>query len=98
MMVKTFGSIFDYVYLWAVKHSLDLLLVGSNEPFKFNADKILERVHTLNTGKFPLIFVLSKNPLQIKEFLLNNSNIPLNTDDRPLLEFHAAKNLLTGVF
>ncbi|NWF75662.1 MAG: fused MFS/spermidine synthase [Nitrospirae bacterium] len=98
MMVKTFGSIFDYVYVWAVKHSLDLLLVGSNEPFKFNADEIIERVHTLNKGKFPLIFVLSKNPLQIKEFLSNNSNIPLNTDDRPLLEFHAAKNLLTGVF
>lgn len=98
MMVKTFGSVFDYVYVWAVKHSLDLLLVGSNEPFKFTTDEIIERVHILNTSNFPLVFILSKSPLQIREFLLNSSQIPLNTDDRPLLEFRAAKNLLTGVF
>ncbi len=97
MMVKTFGSVFDYVYVWAVKHSLDLLLVGSKEPFKFHADEIVERVYSLNTSSFPLVFILSKNPLEIRDFLLNSSHIPLNTDDRPLLEFHAAKNLLTGV-
>lgn len=98
MMVKTFSSVFDYVYVWAIKHSLDLLLVGSNEPFKFTSEEIMERVYSLNTSNFPLVFILSKNPLQIKDFLLNSSHIPLNTDDRPLLEFRAAKNLLTGIF
>lgn len=97
MMVKTFGSVFDHVYVWVVKHSLDLLLVGSNAPFKFSTEEIMQRVSTLNTSSFPLIFVLSKDPEQVKEFMQNAHDIPFNTDDRPLLEFHASKNLLTGI-
>ena len=97
MMVKTFSSSFKYVYVWAVEHSLDLLLVGSNSPFKYNAEEIVERVHKLNTNGFPLSFILSKNPEQIQEVVQRYNNIPLNTDDRPLLEFHVAMNLLTGI-
>lgn len=97
MMVKTFSSAFDYVYVWVVKHSLDLLLVGSNDPFPFREDQIVERVDALNKTRFPLIFMLSKNPEQIRDFVRKNPEVPFNTDDKPLLEFHASKNLLTGV-
>lgn len=97
MMVKTFSSAFDYVYVWAVKHSLDLLMVGANSPFPYGAEEITQRVNVLNRSRFPLIFVLSKNPEQIEAFVRSNPDIPYNTDDKPLLEFHAAKNLLTGI-
>ena len=97
MMVKTFGSAFRYVYVWAVQHSLDLLLVGSNMPFQYGPGEIVERVSRLNTSSFPLNYVLSKTPDQIQEIISNNPDTPFNTDDRPLLEFHASRNLLTGI-
>ena len=97
MMVKTFGYAFDNVYVWAVKHSLDLLLVGSNSPFEYTAEDIIERVTILNRTSFPLQFVLSKSPEQVRDFIRKNQEVPYNTDDKPLLEFHAARNLLTGI-
>jgi spermidine synthase len=97
MMVKTFGSVFDHVYVWAISHSLDLLLVGSNSNFQFSTGEIIERVKILNKTSYPLTFVLSKNPEQVLDFIRKNQEIPYNTDDKPLLEFHAAKNLLTGI-
>jgi spermidine synthase len=97
MMVKTFASEFQYVYVWAVKHSLDILLVGSNTPFAYGTEEIMERVNNLNNTLFPITFVLSKDPDQVREFVSRNSNTIMNTDDRPLLEFHVAKNLLTGI-
>jgi spermidine synthase len=98
MMVKTFGSTFPYVYVWAVQQSLDLLLVGSNAPFAFSADEIVARVTRMNKSGFPLMFVLSKSPGQIQQFIASSPSVPFNTDDQPLLEFHASKNLLTGIF
>lgn len=97
MMIMTFGSVFEHVYLWKVEHSLDLIMVGSRTPIGFSADQIKESVKGLNRGGMPLPFVLSKTPEQIRDILAERRDIPLNTDDRPLLEFHAARNLLTGV-
>ncbi len=97
MMVKTFGSVFNYVKVWAVQHSLDLLLVGSHTPFQYSPEETIDRVYALNKSNFPLTFVLLKSYEQINEILREDQNIPLNTDDRPLLEFHASRNLLTGV-
>ncbi len=97
MMAKTFGSVFDYVYVWAIKHSLDLLLVGSNSPFQYDSNEIIKRVQKINKSGYSLSFQLSKNSEQIREIISSNPHVALNTDDRPLLEFHAARNLLTGV-
>jgi spermidine synthase len=97
MMIMTFGSVFEHVYLWKVEHSMDLIMVGSHTPFGFSADRIRERVEGLNKGGMPLPFVLSRTPEQTREILTERRDIPLNTDDRPLIEFHAARNLLTGV-
>jgi spermidine synthase len=97
MMVKTFGSAFRYVYVWTVNVSLDILLVGSNTPFAYGPEEIINRVNTLNRSGFPLNFALLKGPEQVRDIVRNGSTIPLNTDDRPLLEFHAARNLLRAV-
>jgi len=97
MMVKTFGSAFRYVYVWAVRHSLDILFVGSNTPFPYTTEEIIQRVNVINKSDFPLEFVLSKNPDQTRDFIKNANDVPFNTDDKPILEFRVAQNLLTGV-
>jgi spermidine synthase len=98
MMVKTFGSAFRYVYVWSVSQSLDILLVGSNTPFAYDPQEIMSRVDMLNRTGFPLTFALLKGPEQVQDVVRDASAIPLNTDDRPLLEFHAARNLLRSAF
>ncbi len=97
MMIKTFGSVFEHTYLWKIKHSMDLIMVGSERPFGFGGDEIVKRVRGLNTLRVPLPFVLSRTPQEVREIVRNRREIPLNTDDRPLLEFHVARNLITGV-
>jgi spermidine synthase len=97
MMVRTFGSVFEHVHLWKVKHSYDLILVGSEVPFIFNAEEIKKRTMELNKSGVELPFVLSRGPEQVREIVKQRLDIPLNTDDRPVLEFHAARNLITGV-
>lgn len=97
MMIKTFGSVFEHVYLWKIQPSMDLILIGSKSPFRLSPEEIIERTNALNTKGADLPFVLSRTPEQIKKILEAKNEIPINTDDKPLLEFHAAKNLITGV-
>ncbi len=97
MMIKTFGAVFEHVFLWKTPLSLDLIMVGSKDPFNFNAEEIISRVGSLNKTNMKLPFVLSRNPEQIREVIKNNSSMAMNTDDRPLLEFHAAKNFIRGL-
>jgi hypothetical protein len=98
MLIRTFGSVFEHVYLWKVSaQTLDRILVGSNKPFNFSDEDIIGRTRSLNKSAIPLPFNISRSPEQIKEIILTRSDIPLNTDDKPYIEFHAARNLLTGV-
>ncbi len=98
MLIKTFGSVFEHVYLWKVTaQTLDRILIGSNEPFSFSKEEIIERIQKLNRFDIPLPFEISRSPEQIKEIIRTRDDIPLNTDDKPYIEFHAARNLLTGV-
>jgi spermidine synthase len=97
MMLKTFGSVFPHVYLWKAPQGFDLLMLGSKEPFKFNAREIQARVASLNRSGGPLDFVLSRDPGQVREIIQTEGNVLLNTDDKPVLEFHAARNFITGV-
>jgi spermidine synthase len=95
MMLRTFGSVFPHVYLWKVR--FDLLMVGSLQPFSFSASEIEERTQRLNRSGQELKFVLSRVPEQVRQIIGSEKNIPLNTDDKPFLEFHAARNFITGV-
>ncbi len=97
MMIRTFGSTFRYVYLWKLEPSIDLMLVGSNEPFAYDAQEIGRRVDALNIEDYQMEFVLSRTPEQVREIVVGRTDIPLNTDDRPVIEFHAARNFLTGI-
>lgn len=97
MMLKTFGTVFQNVYLWKATDALDLLLVGSRVPFIYDAAEIRSRVAALNKSGGKLDFVISRNPGQVRKILRTEEDVPLNTDDKPFLEYHAARNFITGV-
>ncbi len=94
MMVKTFASAFPYASLWKVKGALDLLLLGSLAPFAKDTDAITRRVAELSPG-LALDVVLSRSSAQVAE-LARREDVPVNTDDRPILEFRVARNLRVG--
>jgi spermidine synthase len=104
MMLRTFGSVFEHTYLWKSEDSLDLLMVGSNAAFRFGHEEIMERARGIRKrDNLPFTFygdripvVLSRTPEQVRDIVRNRTEIPINTDDRPILEFHAARNLLLG--
>lgn len=94
--IKTFGTVFSSVQLFGVRQSNDLILIGSKEPFVFSANELTEKVKILNTAhNYPLDYYRSKSPEQLAK-IIKTFDIPLNTDDRPILEFSAVNNFLLG--
>jgi spermidine synthase len=93
MMVKTFATAFPHASLWKVPESLDLLLLGSREPFAHAPEELASRVTRLNGA--PIHVMLSRAPEQIQA-IRADAAVPLNTDDRPRLEFRVARNLRVG--
>ena len=95
MMVKTFASVFPHTYLWKVGSSMDLIMVGSRTPGHLTPDEIMGRVKGLNSHGYPLDYQLSRTPVQVQE-IAARVEVPLNTDDRPRLEYAVIKNMLRG--
>lgn len=95
MMLKTFATVFPHTYLWKVNSSLDLIMVGSKTPFVRTADEITARVKQLNLHGYPLDYILSRTPPQVAEVAARN-DVPLNTDDRPRLEYAVINNMIRG--
>lgn len=93
MMLKTFTSVFSHAYLWKV--SMDLILVGSREPGTFSSTEIMQRVAALKKPDDFLEYRLSRSPEQLREIAVRR-DVPLNTDDLPLLEFAAINNFILG--
>ena len=100
MIVNTFQSAFPHSQLWFSSES-DILLIGENEEIKIDYQIISERM-----AKFPTIstelerFSLDHPASILGCFLLGEEDMQkftafseLNTDDLPLLEFSAPKNL-----
>jgi spermidine synthase len=94
MMVKTLATAFPHASLWKVAGSMDLLLVGSRAPMERSAADIVARVTGFNGG-VPLDLSLSRSPAQIAE-IAARPDVPVNTDDHPLLEFRVARNFRVG--
>lgn len=94
MVVKTFQSVFPHTYLWKIPESNDLIMVGSRKPFPFTAEEIRRRVDSLNrVNGYKLDFVISKTPEQVAE-IARSAEVPINTDDRPGLEFRVVNNMI----
>lgn len=95
MMVKTFASVFPHTYIWKVTSSLDLIMVGSREPFRVTPQEIMARVREMNHSGIPLDYTLSRTPEQVQE-IAARPEVPVNSDDLPLLEFATVDNMILG--
>lgn len=95
MMLATFASVFPHVYVWKVNATADLIMVGSRSPFRINTQAMAERVTSLNIHGYPIDYVLSRTPGQVREFL-KHAKTELNTDDRPLLEYSIINTIIRG--
>jgi spermidine synthase len=94
LMVKTFASVFPHATLWKVPDSMDLLLLGSLRPFARAPPAVAARVAELGPRR-PLSFVLSRDEEGVRA-VSRMEAVPINTDDRPELEFRVARNLRVG--
>lgn len=95
MMIKTFRKVFKYTSVWRVASSNDLLFIGSNSPYSDNAHQTRKKIFMLS-DEYPDYLVLSRPINKVNEDLKFEKNIPLNTDDKPFLEFASIHNLIMG--
>ncbi|MDO8426750.1 MAG: fused MFS/spermidine synthase, partial [Deltaproteobacteria bacterium] len=93
--LNTFASVFPYASVWFhYTDALDLIVIGSKEPLKFDMAR-LEEVTSSPSVKEGLRKIDINGPFDIVDlFLIGGSDLrsyiagsPLNTDERPLLEF-----------
>lgn len=91
--VKTFTTVFPHASLWKVPRSNDLILIGSATPFFFPPEVVQEKV-TLLVGEEELSLTLSKSPEEITEIVRTFRHLPVNSDDRPILEFNMVKSFI----
>ena len=92
IVVKTVSSVFPYVYGWNLDEVGSLLLISSLAPIHESADIIKARVETYNSN-LKYSFFFGAGPEQLRQLVWNNT-IPVNTDDKDLIEFIAARHLL----
>lgn len=92
MMIRTFSSVFSYTYVWHVMASNDVILLGSNAPL-LDAKDVFEKLEKREkAGGLRQNYRLWLKPEDVKRMAADGGVI--NTDDRPLLEFAAARNML----
>ncbi len=102
MFYATFQSVFPHVETWQTQGG-DLLLIGSQETAVYDVAALRERIKqppfheafTLvwRTNDLEGVFSHYLSNSDFPNAILAQRRIPLNTDDRPLLEFAFARNL-----
>ncbi len=97
LVVRTFRSVFPHVTLWQ-SLTTDVLLVGSSEALQVDEEKLarklsiekvkadLARIQISDPASLLSLQMISERPL--REYA---SSGPLNTEDKPLLEYRAPK-------
>jgi spermidine synthase len=105
MVVRTFQSSFAHVSIWQPL-SVDIIMIGSNEPISVDLNKIQEEMAVKNIHEdITRIFIPDATTLLSLEMLSSRSVLRymgvggFNTEDLPLLEYNApsAFFLNTGV-
>lgn len=94
MMVKTFGSVFEYVTVWKI-YDGDIIMVGSMKPFRFDPIDTKKIISMLNKNSSSLNFGIVMRPVDVA-VLRHEREIPINTDNHPVLEFKVVNNMLTA--
>jgi spermidine synthase len=97
-IVRTFCSVFPYVQLWNVGR--DVFLLGSKSALPIDAD-LIDKKFVDEKIRFDLARVEVRSPFEmVRLFMLADGDLreyvgagPVNTDDRPIIEFSAPRNL-----
>jgi len=103
MMFKTYTSVFPNTYIWGqnfgANQAQDVLMIGVKGDRKLDVEEIEKKVREVARVKLSLAnldFSFYADPATVLDLsqgtLPDGSPIPMNTDDRPLLEFIAPKN------
>jgi spermidine synthase len=94
LMIRTFGLVFPHTYAWQVMPTNDIILLGSDSPLILPGD-IFERIEKREKAEGLLRnYRLWLSPDDVKR-MVDRGGI-VNTDDRPFIEFAAARNMLRG--
>lgn len=91
-MIRTFGSVFPYTYVWHVKVSGDIILLGSANPLT-DANSIIGSIEKRQKGAgLSQHYVLWLTPENVS-MLVNDGGLT-NTDDMPFVEFVTSRRML----
>ena len=94
-LLKTFSEAFPYVYVWnAVTHdNKHGLLIGCEEPLQVDISRFLERFDRYARQDLALVHLddpaafLAGHLASTDEMALDLEDVPLNTEDLPVLQF-----------
>lgn len=88
MMIKTFASVFPQTQVWSTfvgdNMTVDLILVGVNGEAEVDPEAVAQEIRASGGESFNFTYELSPNEVKA---ITENATIPVNTDDRPLLEY-----------
>ena len=95
MMLKTFQMVFPQTYAWGSNigenEAVDVMLVGLKGERTLDPEAVDKVVRSGMKGAEGFEFAIFGDPAQIAE-TVKAASIPINTDDRPLLEFRTPRN------
>ena len=90
IVVKTFVASFPYCYSWRI---LDVpFLIASLHPLNTPPEEIMRRIEAYSPGRTADLEFIS-DAVKLKDFAAK-SPLPVNTDNWPLVEYIAARNLI----
>jgi spermidine synthase len=89
VIARTFSRNFRHAMAWYVEGDF-VILTGSDAQFRHTAAEYMKAINYYNTD------LLGKwNIAMDEEMFLKLSEGPINTDDRPIIEFSNARNMIT---
>lgn len=97
IFLKTFHSVFPHLSIWI--DGSDMLVLGSDHPLFLSPDEYHQRMSLPQVERSMQIAGLTLSELSRRyvsdERILKplKKNVPLNTDDHPILEFSAARSI-----
>ncbi|MEW6702421.1 MAG: fused MFS/spermidine synthase, partial [Bacteroidota bacterium] len=102
MVLNTFSSVFPYAQLWGSVAN-DIILVGSKQEIKLDAELLKKRFQSAGIksdleriGISNLFTFLSCQSVSPRGFFTMTSELPINSEIHPRLEFIAPKSFFIG--
>ncbi|MDH4226406.1 MAG: fused MFS/spermidine synthase [Deltaproteobacteria bacterium] len=93
IMIRTFGTVFKNAYVWSIESSGDVIMIGAMVPFGMDEARIKSAVAGRRLadaiGKEYRLWLM---PEDVRKIVVADGE--LNTDDRPYIEFVAARSVL----